>query len=69
MAAPKLRYKFAFLDRGNGVIVLRHVEFASDELAVAHAQSLRHSFGEHAIAITEGERVVCRVDSHGVKLG
>ena len=69
MAAPKQRYKFAFLDRGSGVIVLRHLELANDEMAVAHARTLRLSFGEHALEVWEGERLVCRMDAQGTKFG
>jgi hypothetical protein len=69
MAEPKPRYKYVFLDRGSGVIVLRHIEFANDELAIAHARSLRLSFGEHALEVWEGERFVCRLDAQGMKLG
>ena len=67
MATLKPRYKYAFLDRGNGVIVLRHIEFANDEIAIAHAKTLRLSFGEHALEVWEGERFVCRLDGSGAK--
>ncbi len=67
MSAPKRRYKFTFLDRGNDPIVLRYLEFANDELAIAHARTLRLSFGEHALEVWEGERFVCRIDGKGMQ--